>query len=223
MVKRKPLFITFIGIDGSGKTTQAKELVDFLRARGIPTAYVTNQFESWTLTPLAKIGKLFFLRRKDMRTDYAEFSTSVKKLFGNRFASSIYRNYHLALQLLHSLIKIRIPLRRGKSVVSERYIYDFIAGLTFEHGYNKEKLAPVLNRLWRLMPRPDLLFFIDVQEDVAYRRKDDIPCLDYLKERRKAYAFIAEQEVAVILDGAAEVTLLQTMIQDNYLNVFKGV
>ncbi|MDO9353171.1 MAG: hypothetical protein Q7T55_05720 [Solirubrobacteraceae bacterium] len=38
----RPLSIAIVGIDGSGKTTQAKRLADWLRAEGVPARYFEN-------------------------------------------------------------------------------------------------------------------------------------------------------------------------------------
>lgn len=219
--KRRGLLVVLVGTDGSGKTTQAKELLRFLAARRIPTAYVQNRFETWALAPIGAIGRMVFLRRHRMESDYTAFSSSVRGLFRNRALSFLFAYYHLSLQVIHSFFSVRIPLAVGKCVVCERYVYDWLLNMTLDHGRGSEEIGRCSRLLHRLAPRPDLLFFIDVPEEVAYARKDDIPSVAYLRDRRKAYVAIAQLEGAETMPGDDDPRVLQDRIRRRCMEVYE--
>ena len=78
-------------------------------------------------------------------------------------------------------------------------------------------MEEVLDRFSRLLPRPELVFVMDVPEEIALQRKCDIPSIDYLKERRRLYLHLARKNKAVILDGTKDLTELETIIRDKVL------
>ena len=73
------MFICFTGIDGSGKTTLSRGLVNALNERGIKYQYVYARWTPFILRPLILIGRFIFLRGKDMFQNYSEYSTAKRK------------------------------------------------------------------------------------------------------------------------------------------------
>ena len=207
-------FICFIGIDGSGKTTLAKTLAKMMEENGITSKYVWNRFElSIMLRPFLIIGRTLFLHGKDMFDDYAEYSDSKKRLFKNRFLSTVYQYVVLLDYSLQIFLKIKVPLIFGKNIICDRYIYDTIVDLKVDLHYHDTKIKNILKILFHLLPKPDLLFLIDVPEDIAYQRKDDTPSIEYLRERRNVYLNIGKGYDAVILDGTKKLEKLQSEIE----------
>lgn len=198
---RRTIFVVLIGVDGAGKSTQARELRQFLARNGVRCRHVTNQYESWALNPLLRVAKRVALRGKDMQQDYDKFSEGVTRLFRNRVAAAAYLSYCTALQVVHTFFAIALPLAFGNSIVCERYAYDLIVRMAVEHKFSHRSLTRVLGWMRVILPRPHVLVFVDIATSIAYSRKDDVPALKYLDDRQQVYRFIAAQEGAFTLDG----------------------
>lgn len=216
---RRRIFICFTGIDGGGKTTHARKLVDFLASQGIRSIYVWNRFEPLIFKPFIKIGKALFLRNKDMFKDYKEYHTAKKGLFRNRIMATLFENAVLFECLLHALIKVRLPVMLGKNVVCDRYVYDTVVGLAVDLDYSNQKVKRILQRLWYLLPRPDLVFLLDIPEDIAYQRKDDTPSVDFLKYQRQIYLDIGKEYGMVIKDGSRNLDELEEEIKEKVKDI----
>ncbi len=212
--KGKPLLICFAGIDGSGKTTHAQKLVDWMEGQGIQSQYAWNIFEPWLLKPFMKVGKALYLRKKDMFQDYTEYFQARSSLFRYPLAAAFFHYCFFSEYLLRALLKVRLPLMRGKNLICDRYVYDAIVGLAADLDYSDKKIRATVKNLFYLLPRPDLTFLLDLPEETAYQRKDDIPCVDYLRKRRLIYSELAEEYPMTILDGSGDLAELENLIQD---------
>jgi thymidylate kinase len=221
MKREQPKFICFIGIDGSGKTTLAKSLAASLRDSGKSAIYVYNRSKAVLIKPLSELGRLLFLRGHDVYSDYAAYSSRKQSLFQHRFFFDLYRSIFLLDYWIQSLIKIKAPLWSGSTVVCDRYLHDtIITDFAVHSHYTTDQVATALERWLHIFPRPDLVFMIDVDENVAYERKDDTPSLEYLKERRWLYAAIAQSYGAIVLDGSMDLAALQSQTRQITLSSF---
>lgn len=200
---KKGVLICFTGIDGSGKTTLAKALVAGLGAEGLGSRYVYGRLRPIILRPVFLLGKALFLRKKDMHKDYVEYSHAKKGLLENRVLSALYESLVLFDYFFQMTIKIRLPLTIGRDIVCDRYVYDtVVTDLAVDLKYPQSRISKTLRRYLWLFPRPNLVFLIDVPEEIANRRKDDVPSVKYLEERRKLYLEVGREQGMVILDGS---------------------
>lgn len=205
----------FVGMDGSGKTTQAKALADAMRRAGIRTKYVQNRFEPRITNPFICLTKALFFRGKDSFQNYAEYSYTKKRLFRNPLISTAYTSFSLIDYFFQNLIRNRIPLMCRNSIVCDRYVHDTVVDLAVDHDYSHRKRKTMLKKFLFLAPKPDMMFLIDLPEEIACQRKADIPSIDYLKERRKIYLDMAKEYGMVILDGTKDATCLENSIEDS--------
>ena len=214
-MKSKGCLICFTGIDGTGKTTLSKELVESLNEKGVKCKYVYGRLNPSILKPFILIGDWIFLRRKDISGNYFEYSNTKKKAIRKHsFLSKIYQQILLLDYALQILFKVKLPLVFGKNIVCDRYVYDtVITDLSVDMNYSKDRIINVLNNLLHFFAEPDLVFLIDVPEEIAYQRKDDTPSIAYLKERRKMYLYVGKEYRMVILDGSKKLEELQDEIE----------
>ena len=212
-MKSKAFFICFTGIDGTGKTTLSKELVELLNKKGVKCKYVYAGLITHILKPFMLIGRLIFLRGKNIEY-YSEYSNTKRKAIEKRpFLSWIYQKILLFDYFLQIFWKIKIPLRLGKNIVCDRYVYDTVINNIPRSDNSINNIRWLLKKCFRIAPKPDIAFLIDVSEEIAYQRKDDVPSIEYLKERRNIYLDIGEEYDMRILDGCKDLRELKEQVR----------
>lgn len=202
-MKMKGFLISFSGIDGAGKTTLARNTVKALKNKGIRCRYVYGRLQPLILKPFFIIARKSFLKGEDLFRNYQDYShTKRKTIRRHSFLFAIYRYILLLDYSLQLLFRIRIPLLLGRNIICDRYISDtVITDLAVDTSYSITAIKRLINRLYRIAPRPALAFLIDLPEEIAFQRKNDTPAIDYLKERRNLYLNIGREYKIVILDG----------------------
>lgn len=208
------ILICFIGIDGSGKSTLSKALIENMSEHGIEAEYTWCKFESSLLKVLIFLKNKLFVREDDLKKNY-EISREIKKnLFNKRFISTLYEWFVLLDYRFQIIRKIAIPLKFGKNLVCDRYIYDTVVDLGVDLGYSNEKIKNRINQLLDFSPKPDLVFLVDLPEEVAFSRKDDVPSIKFLYEKRKLYKKIGDEFEMIVLDGTKSVSELSKEIEE---------
>jgi len=126
----------------------------------------------------------------------------------------LYEYFVLVSYTAQVIFKIAIPLKLGKNIICDRYVYDTLVDLACDLEYSDEKIRYRLNQLLKLLPSPDILFFIDVPEEVSLKRKNDIPSLEFLRNKKEKYykiSIILKQSgnIIQIMDGTRSVDNLR--------------
>ena len=227
-MQRKPkrMFICFSGIDGSGKTTLATNLRASLRSRGVQTKYVWGAHNYVLLRPLMLILK--------KRSRHGQASSSqgamekqrygfAKRMIRNPLIAEAYKIFIISEYMLQIIVKIRLPLIFGKNVVCDRYVYDTAINLSVHMHYSQKSFRILLDRLLNCCPKPDILFFVDLPEEVAYKRKNDIPSTNYLVKRRTFYRFLAKEYAVTRLDGSANLMHLRELMSNEVHTTFPRI
>lgn len=178
---RRPPVIAFVGIDGSGKTTQAHRLAATLSARGTPAIYCQNAGGRRWLGRLARrVG------RRD-----------AERLLGRdglTLVESALRWLALARAVARSVLGRR-------AAVMDRHAVCQYASIR-AHGTRWEAAA----RLgYRVFPQPDVTFMLSVAPAEAYRRIEargtDHESLDFLTAADVAYRSLPEYRAFVVIDA----------------------
>lgn len=213
------ILICFIGVDGSGKTTLATELTRVLEKSNMKTAYVHSLIKPILLRPFIMLGRLIFLRRKDRFNNYLDFSdTKRKALKKYRF---VYWPYYYLLLLDYFpqiFFRVRIPLMLGRTVICDRYVHDTLINMALNLSFSYEKTTLIIRKVFKLFPRPEMTYLIDVPEEIAFQRKDDIPSVDYLKDRRKMYMGIQKGLEIERIDGSLNLPDLIRIVETKTIN-----
>ena len=221
-MKRQTFLICFTGIDGTGKTTQAKNLVSALKVKGITSRYVWNTYQPILTKPFLIIAKVLFFRNKDAFQNYIAYTDTKRGLFKNKLLAKAYECLVLFDYLCRSFIDIRLPLIFGRSVVSDRYVYDVVVNLAVDLGYSNKASRSLLSKLSRWLPKPDIAFLIDMSEETCYQRKTDVPSIEHLKWRRKIYLNIGKANGVVMLDGSVNIRELENIIRNKVEQALKS-
>ena len=140
------MFVTFEGVDWSGKSTQAELLADWLRAQG-RTVLATREPGG---TPVGEAVREVVLHGHDM-TPWAE--------------AALYA----AARADHVEHAIRPALERGEDVVCDRYIDSSVAYQGAARGLGEDKVLELNLTVTRgLLPDRTFLVLLDPEE--AWRR-----------------------------------------------------
>jgi len=206
----KRQLIVLMGLDGSGKTTQANLLASDLGARGIKAEVVWMRGESYLTRPLLKVAKTILRAPKAAKrgqTDepeaYERYVSGKRSVFKNRAARGLWRS----LVIADFYITLRIAFSKIPSstrvVLLDRYLYDSLIDIVSGYGGGEEVLKQLLaSKAARIFPRPDMVVLLDLEPAEAMRRKDDIPSLGYLEERYDLYHVVAREVGAVTVDAS---------------------
>jgi dTMP kinase len=196
------MFIVFEGIDGSGKSTQAKLLFNALRQNGYD-AYLT--FEP-TESLIGSLIRNIFTHRveADQHTIAALFAAD--------------RLDHI-LNPVNGLLK---QIRDGKIVICDRYFYSSYA----YHGVHVDMNWVIdMNKTAATFLKPDHTFYIDVPPEVSMQRitsnRSNVELYETLSNLQKVYdkygeAFelLSESYPVTIIDGQQEIHIIQDMINN---------
>ncbi|HTO93843.1 MAG TPA: dTMP kinase [Bacteroidota bacterium] len=144
------MFLTFEGLDASGKTTQAQILVDALRARGDAAVHFIREPGGTVISE--RLREILLDRRNLDLSDLAEL-----------FLFSASR-----AQLVREVIAP--ALARGETVVCDRFHDSTTAYQGYGRGLDLGAIATV-NALATAGTVPDLTLLVDVTVDEVIRRK----------------------------------------------------
>ena len=176
-------FITFEGIDGSGKSTQLRSLEKSLRARGVDL--VTTREPGGTA--LGRQLRAAFLETRETVSPMAELLS---------FAAD---------RAQHVEHFIKPSLAAGRIVISDRYADATYAYQGARNGIARRQVNQVIDLATGGL-KPDLTIFFDIPVDEAIRRMERRPeshakknrmdeeTADFYNRVRKAYLGIAKRE-----------------------------
>jgi dTMP kinase len=177
-MKRKGVFICVEGLDGCGKTTQTKLLVERLQKKGYDAIYTAEPSRG-------------------------EIGGFIKKycLHGEKRVSSIVEALLFAADRFEHIEKEVIPdLNEGKLVVSDRYVYSSLA-YQGAAGIDLEWIEKINEHAIR----PALALFIDVEPEAVIQRlkpkKSVMENLETQRKVREVYVKFVEKEELAKIDG----------------------
>jgi len=169
---KKGKFFVFEGIDGSGKATQTKLLVDYLKSKN----YEVEKID------FPQHGE----RSSTLVDDYLTGKYGTSEEVGPYVASIFY-----ACDRYDASFKIRKWLDEGKIVVSDRYL---VSNIGHQGGKlrNKKEWDKYVKWLYDLeyslfkIPKPDCTFILKTSADLSLKMSHKITDKDK-KEKRKSY------------------------------------
>ena len=159
MYKKKSLFVTFEGIEGSGKSFQCRKLYKNLKKRRIPVLLTR---EPGGTRGAEKI-------REVILKDY--FHPDSREKF-NRYTDTLL---YLAARNEHIENKIRPAISKKKNIICDRFIDSTLAYQVYGKGVNKSLVDSVHKYILGSI-KPDLTFILKVNISKALQR---------LKKRKK--------------------------------------
>jgi dTMP kinase len=198
-LEKRGFFICVEGLDGCGKTTQAKILVRKLRKIGYNAVYTAEPSRG-------KIGR--FIKRYCLHG-------------GKRISSIVEALLFAADRYEHAETEIIPALKDGKIVVSDRYMYSSLAyqGAT---GLSLDWIRKINEHA----VTPNLAIFIDVEPDTVIKRlkpkKSVMENLETQRKVREVYLKFVENGELVRVNGNKSKNEVADEIFSIVLNSLKG-
>jgi thymidylate kinase len=209
-----PELIALCGIDGAGKSTQASLLKDRLRASGRSAEVLWCRWDPLLARPAVRL--LDRLSRRGASetgvSEPGERNDDSRRALRHRLLSlPVVRRLWTGLMVLDYGLQVAPKLvmarRRSEVVIVDRYRHDVLIDLSAGG-----ELKPTPRVLRWLLPAPDLIVVLDVDERLAYARKPDSPDLTYLEQRRELYQQLAQGSAAILIDASESTNVVSELV-----------
>ena len=207
--------VCITGIDGAGKTTLAHELVSSLNKEGKHSIYLYGRINPRVSRILMALGRAIWLHGQDQWRNYESYSIKKDETMRNHLLKWMYTSAILVDFYPQIWLKLILHYCKGRIIVLDRYLYDtVISDLSAHLKYSVRETDKAIHVGLLFLPTPDVTFLVDLPEEVAYRRKNDVPHIDYLKDRRKVYhQILSRPEVQKINGGSPIVEIIEEMLE----------
>ena len=213
MYKKKSLFVTFEGIEGSGKSYQSRKLYKSIKKRKIPVILTR---EPGGTEGAEKIRKIIL----------EDYFYPDSKLRFNKYTDTLL---YLAARNEHVKNKIKPAISKRKIIICDRFIDSTLAYQVYGKGVNKALVDSVHKHILESI-KPDLTFILKVNISKALER---------LKKRKKKnrydkfsrYFYIKAQNAFIkiakknkkryfVLDNSKDSKEVEKIIFDKFIKVF---
>ncbi len=184
----KSLFITFEGIDYSGKSTQVKNLHNFFLQNNLPCIATKEPGGCDSSNEIREI----LLKNRPI---HLQTETQLLLNFASRFE--------------HIHHTIQPNLQQNISVISDRFIHSTYVYQGFASGINIELINFFCQQFVSI--KPDITFFLDISLETALQRSKNRPhqknhydkiSTDFWQKARNGFLYLAKQNSTIkIIDG----------------------
>jgi len=172
-------------VDGVGKTYHARRLLAHLASHGHAGEYVWLRFQHLLSLPLLGVARLLG-------------HTSVWEMDGKRFSqprflgSPILGTLYCALfsvdYMVAYLVKIKVPIALGKTVVVDRCVIDALVDLEVATGIAPIEETFFGHLLLRLLKRANIIVYLRANEEELRIRRPEHGQDPFLLERVRTYS-----------------------------------
>lgn len=197
------MVVSLSGTDGSGKTAQARALVNALRVCGLQVDYFWSRGGS-----SGTVGALNRWRRRlfgpgrhttpdpDLNTTgdtQRDSITRRRQRLGRPIVRFAWAWLVAADQVATYLLRVHLPALAGRIVIADRYVYDTAVemdgSLPCAARWSRLAIAAIL----KATPRPRLAYVLDVPPCIARQRKTDEVWHADMERERDQYRALAQR------------------------------
>ncbi len=207
--------IYLLGADGSGKTTVAEHLEQYLRAENRSVHRVWAALRPVIVWPVIKLAKFLFVRKHNKFDNYSEH-IKARNAGMRRFHFLLRPLFYLRLldyypQYLWKVVRMH---RKYDYLICDRYYVDLVMDQVMSEGAGPDQIADWMRRFGRLFRRPDLSLYLRTSPAVGIKRKTDIPAEEYLEERSRYCDAATEVLRAHVIDADQPLHTVLAQVQE---------
>jgi dTMP kinase len=214
MYKKKSLFITFEGIEGSGKSYQALQLYKKLKKKNISVILTREPGGTENAEKIRDI----------ILNDY--FHSKLKEKFDMYTDTLLY----LAARNEHIINKIKPAIKENKVVICDRFVDSTLAYQVHGKKVNKKFIDSIHNQILKGI-KPNLTFLLKVKLDKAMKRikkrknknrYDKFPRKFY-RNVQNAFIKISKKNIRryIVLDNSSDTKKVEDIIYNKIIKILK--
>ncbi|HEX5224266.1 MAG TPA: hypothetical protein VFW29_03955 [Solirubrobacteraceae bacterium] len=198
---RRGVLVALSGIDGAGKSSQARALAEAMADIGVSAEVVWNDLlGNRALAVVAALPKAMLALAGRRRGSMARFDEAPPK--GEAGEASYTRRTWSTIVTVANALEQRViaarALAQGGMVAFDRSPLDLAVRMQVLY---RADVAMQRRLVAALAPRPDVAFLLDIPPEVSLARKDDIWSPEQLVEQAGLYRALAPQFGVTALDG----------------------
>ena len=196
-LRRRGILVAFSGVDGSGKSTQVDLLERSFEKIDAPVLRIRSRWR-----PVLSLPMLVIMRRLGYARVHRAGGVYIveTRLPSRGGLTSLWCILTQVENIVKTGVKLVFPLLLGRTVICDRYALDMVVdGMAGLHD------APSHTRLGfqllHLLPKPNFAFFMDIDPEVAFKRKPDLPGLEDYVERLRLYRELSSRWGVTIVNA----------------------
>ena len=204
-------FIYVTGADGTGKSTQARLVIDHLRSQGIQCRHLWLRFPFFFSLPLLLYarwrGYSWYEKDGGVRHGYWDFR--------NSWGLRVLLPWVLFLDAtLAAVRKVYIPLWLGSTLVCERFVWDMLVDLAVAFG-DGDIHRRLPGRLYmHLLPRDTVIILLDLDSETIRGRRTDLKADRRLDARLQAFRSMAITYSIPVISSTIPIEEVNQRIQE---------
>lgn len=197
--------IVFSGVDGSGKTTQAKLLKTFLNSKHVKARVFWFR---WTAFFSYYLYLYAILTRRTLRVKVGDRKLKIHIFYMDGALGKLYPTFQLIdFWLKYFALMVYIKIKRIHVVIFDRFILDLIVDLLWEtrnHTIFRNMLLRIL--IGKMMKWRTIIFTAEIPTVV--NRKTDVLNVRELLFKKRVFSILAEKLNIPIIDTSHKSKIL---------------
>lgn len=221
--------ICLIGPDGTGKTTQAKRLIQKLNEIGIDCIYRWMRFHHFFSLPILAIARIIGLSKIE------KTKSGLKIGYHYFYKSKIISKLYIVTMYLDTLVSyflnIWLPIQIfRKTVICDRFVHDTLIDIMISTKNYELLDSKIGKKFLSLVPKNAIVIMLLADANTLRQRREDILIDKTLLKRLELYQKLAEKVNIQTIDSSRSIeevhqniiTKIQRYSREGTINGYYG-